>query len=81
MSEFTRIGVDTSKAVFTLHGIDAAERPVLRTNLRRAQMIPLFRKIPPIRCLPRSLPARNAFPVAPRPHRWLPRRCDRSCRV
>ncbi len=47
MSEFTRIGVDTSKAVFTLHGIDAAERPVLRTNLRRAQMIPFFRKNPP----------------------------------
>jgi transposase len=47
MSEFTRIGVDTSKAVVTLHGIDAAERPVLRTTLRRAQMIPFFRKIPP----------------------------------
>ena len=47
MSEFTRIGVDTSKAVFTLHGIDAANRPVLRVNLRRAQMIPFFRKIPP----------------------------------
>ena len=37
MSELTRIGVDTSKAVFTLqHGIDAADRPVLRINLRRA---------------------------------------------
>jgi len=47
MSEFARIGVDTSEAVFTLHGIDAAGRPVLRTNLRRAQMIPFFRKIPP----------------------------------
>jgi transposase len=45
MSEFTRIGIDTSKAVFTLHGIDAAGRPVLRINLRRAQMIPFFRKL------------------------------------
>ena len=47
MSELTRIGVDTSKAVFTLHGIDAAERPVLRINLRRAQMVPFFRKLRP----------------------------------
>ncbi len=47
MSELTRIGADTSKAVFTLHGIDTADRPVLRITLRRAQMIPLFRKLPP----------------------------------
>jgi len=47
MSEFSRIGIDTSKAVFTLHGIDAAGRPVLRVNLRRAQMIPFFRKLSP----------------------------------
>jgi transposase len=47
MSDFTRIGIDTSKAVFALHGIDAAGRPVLRTNLRRAQMIPFFRKLSP----------------------------------
>ncbi len=40
MSELTRIGADTSKAVFTLHGIDTADRPVLRITLRRAQMIP-----------------------------------------
>jgi transposase len=47
MSELTRIGVDTSKAVFTLHGVDAKDRPVLRINLRRAQMILFFRKLPP----------------------------------
>ena len=47
MSELTRIDVDTSKSVFTLHGVDAADRPVLRINLRRAQMIPFFRKLPP----------------------------------
>ena len=48
MSELTRIGVDTSKSVFKLHGVDAADRPVLlRINLRRAQMIPFFRKLPP----------------------------------
>jgi len=47
MTDITRIGVDTSKAVFTLHGVDAANRPVLRINLSRAQMIPYFRKLPP----------------------------------
>jgi transposase len=47
MTEITRIGIDTSKAVFTVHGIDAAGRPILRTNLRRGQMTPFFRKLPP----------------------------------
>lgn len=47
MTQYKRIGIDTSKAVFTLHGIDQQERPILRTNLRRAQMIPFFRKLAP----------------------------------
>ena len=47
MTEYKRIGIDTSKAVFTLHGIDRQERPVLRTNLRRAQMLSFFSKLPP----------------------------------
>jgi len=47
MSQYKRIGIDTSKAVFTLHGIDRKDRPVLRINLRRAQMIPFFRKLSP----------------------------------
>ena len=47
MTQYKRIGIDTSKAVFTLHGIDQQDRPVLRINLRRAQMIPFFTKLPP----------------------------------
>ena len=47
MSQIKRIGIDTSKAVFTLHGIDHTDKPVLRLNLRRAQMIPFFRKHQP----------------------------------
>jgi hypothetical protein len=47
MTQFERIGIDTSKAVFTLHGIDQQKRPVLRINLRRAQMISFFKKLPP----------------------------------
>ena len=46
-SQIKRIGIDTSKAVFTLHGVDQAGQPVLRTNLRRAQMIPFFKNLPP----------------------------------
>ena len=47
MSQFSRIGLDTSKAVFTLHCVDEAGEPVLRVNLRRAQLLPFFKKLPP----------------------------------
>jgi transposase len=47
MTQYKRIAIDTSKAVFTLHGIDQQDRPVLRINLRRAQMLPFFKKLPP----------------------------------
>src|SRR5438093_392019 len=33
MSEYKRVAIDTSKAVFTLHGIDGQDHPVLRTTL------------------------------------------------
>ena len=38
--------IDTSKAAFTLHRIDQHDRPTLRVNLRRAQVILFFRKLP-----------------------------------
>ena len=41
-----RIGIDTSKAVFTLHCVDEGGKAVLRTNLRRTQMVPFFKKLP-----------------------------------
>jgi transposase len=47
MTEYKRIGLDTSKAVFTLHGIDQQDRPVLRINLRRPQLLAFFKKLPP----------------------------------
>src|SRR5258708_6029069 len=46
VSQIKRIGIDTSKAVFTLHAVDEAGQAVLRVNLRRAQMVPFFRKRP-----------------------------------
>jgi len=47
VTQYKRIGIDTSKAVFTLHGIDQQDRPVLRINLRRPQLLAFFKKLPP----------------------------------
>lgn len=47
MDEITRIGMDTSKHVFQLHGVNAAEEVVLRKKLRRSQMIASFEQLPP----------------------------------
>jgi transposase len=38
--------MDTSKHIFQLHGVDAAERPVLRKRLSRKQMLEFFAKLP-----------------------------------
>ncbi len=47
MSHLIRIGMDTSKSVFVLHGVDAAEQPVLRKKLRRRQVLEFFAKLEP----------------------------------
>jgi len=47
--EITRIGMDTSKSVFQLHGVDAAERVVLRKKLRRREVLAFFAELPPCR--------------------------------
>jgi transposase len=39
--------MDTSKHIFQLHGVDSAERPVLRRKLRRSQLLAFFAKLPP----------------------------------
>src|SRR5512139_1008575 len=39
--------MDTSKSVFVLHGVDAAEKVVLRKKLRRQQVIEFFGKLEP----------------------------------
>jgi transposase len=46
VNEIIRIGVDTSKSVFQLHGVDAAERPVLRKKLRRRDLLAFFERLP-----------------------------------
>jgi len=42
--KFKRIAIDTSKHVFTLHGVDEQERPVLRCELKRGQVESFFAK-------------------------------------
>jgi len=48
MNEITRIAIDTSKSVFTLHGTDAQGRALLRRNLRRQEMIGFFKTLAPL---------------------------------
>ena len=48
MTEITRIAIDTSKSVFTIHAVDARDRPVLRRNLRRQDIAGFFSKLPPV---------------------------------
>src|SRR5437016_10198678 len=47
VNQIIRIGMDTSKHIFQLHGVDAAERPVLRRKLRRSEVLAFFAKLPP----------------------------------
>ena len=45
--EFKRISIDTSKHIFTLHGVDEQDHVILRRELRRAQVEAFFTKVPP----------------------------------
>ena len=47
MGTIVRVGLDTSKSVFQLHGVDGMEQPVLRRKLRRGQVLEFFRRLPP----------------------------------
>jgi transposase len=49
VEQITRIGMDTSKYIFQLHGVNAAEQPVLRKRLSRKEMREFFAKLPPTR--------------------------------
>src|SRR6202167_5864222 len=47
VKQIIRIGMDTSKHIFQLHGVDAAEYPVLRKRLRRSELLAFFAKLAP----------------------------------
>jgi len=44
---YKRMSMDISRHVFTIHGVDEAERPVLRRELRRSQSEGFFAKLAP----------------------------------
>jgi transposase len=46
MGNLTRIGIDTSKSVFQLHGVDEDEQPALRRKLRRQDLHKFFGSLP-----------------------------------
>ena len=48
MNEITRIAIDTSKSVFTVHGTDDTGRALVRRNLRRRELVGFFAKLPPV---------------------------------
>ncbi|MCJ2185130.1 IS110 family transposase [Novosphingobium sp. 1949] len=45
--EISTIGLDLAKNVFQVHGVNAAGEVIVRKALRRAQMLPFFRKLSP----------------------------------
>jgi transposase len=45
--QITTIGLDIAKNVFQVHGIDAAEKVVIRKQLRRGQVLKFFAALPP----------------------------------
>ena len=47
MEQIIRLGIDTSKSVFQLHGVNAAEQPILRKKLSRREMVRFFEKASP----------------------------------
>ena len=44
-----RVGLDTSKHVFQVHGVDENEQPVLRRQIRRGAVEKFFAKLPSTR--------------------------------
>ena len=47
MVKIIRIGMDTSKSVFQLHGVDEQEQPVLKKTVRRRDLVSFFAKLEP----------------------------------
>ena len=47
MEKIIRIGMDTSKSVFQLHGVNEVEQPVVRKKLHRKEMVKFFSQLEP----------------------------------
>jgi transposase len=47
VKELKLVAIDTSKHVFTVHGVNELGEVVLRRELRRGPLVAFFRKLPP----------------------------------
>ena len=47
MEQISRIGMDTSKHIFELHGVNPSEKVVLRNKLRRKEMVAYLKELEP----------------------------------
>jgi transposase len=45
--ELKRLSIDTSKHIFTIHGVDKEDRVILRRELRRGQVEAFFARMVP----------------------------------
>jgi transposase len=70
--------MDTSKSVFVLHGVDAAEKVVLRKKLRRQQVIEFFGKLKPTKI---GLEACGAAHYWARARSFGPRSCSAAAAI
>jgi transposase len=46
MGEVVTVGLDIAKSVFQVHGVDAAGDVIVRRQVRRAQLLQYFAKLP-----------------------------------
>src|SRR5258708_28774880 len=44
-----RVGMDASKHLFQLHGVEESEQPVLRRQVRRGELLKVFAQLAPTR--------------------------------
>src|SRR5258708_39969843 len=47
MEEITTVGIDLAKSVFSLHGVDAAGKTVLRRTVRRDRLVETVASLSP----------------------------------
>ena len=45
--KITTLGLDLAKNVFQVHGVNERGQPVLKKQLKRAQVLPFFANLPP----------------------------------
>ncbi len=47
MKEVCTIGLELAKNVFQVHGVDGSGEAVIHRQLRRGQVLPFFKRLPP----------------------------------